>query len=163
MKQFIEMAKQYAEWVEDYNRLSSEDLYYVHDLLLSLYSSAFRLQYYPEAAELKESRIDYEEWQAVRKSFVHLPFDYYQEVFNPLDFSENSTVTASLADDLADIYRDLKPAIIAYDSGNVRDAEDDLKRNFEIHWSQHAISAIKAIRQFFANTCWRVQGDSIPV
>lgn len=156
MNAFIEIAKKYISWVEDKNRTSSDDLQYVHDLLLSLYASAFTLQYYPEVAELEEPRMDHEEWKSIRQSFNHLPFDYYQEVFDPLDLSDNSPVTASLSDDLADIYKDLKPAIIAYDKGKVREAEDYVKRSFEIHWSEHAISALKAIRQYFENNYWKI-------
>ena len=156
MEKFVKIAKEYVSWVEDKNRKSSDDIQYVHDMLLSLYATAFTLKYHPETAELEEPRISHEEWKSIMQSFSHLPFDYYQEVFDPLDFSDSDPVTASLSDDLADIYRDLKPAVLAYDKGKVREAEDDIKRNFEIHWSEHAISALKAIRQYLETNIWKI-------
>ena len=156
MENFVAIAKQYISWVEGGNTRSIKDIEYVHDLLLSLYAAAFTLEYSPDASELEEERITHEGWEIIRRSFNGLPFDYYQEMFDPLDFSDSSPVVASLSDDLADIYRDLKPAIIAYDKGKIREAEDNIKRNFEIHWSEHAISALKAIRQYLENSVWKI-------
>lgn len=154
MEKFIEIAKIFISWVEGSNHHSVEELRIVNDLLLSLYSSAFKLKYHPDANELIESRIKHEEWDDIRKGLKDLPFDEYQEIFDTLDFTENSSVIGSLSDDLADIYRDLKPAIRKFENGQKVEAEDDIKRNFEIHWSKHTISALKAIRQYFENNSW---------
>jgi hypothetical protein len=148
---FVTSAKEYISWVESNNSRTKRDMETVNELLLALYSNAFRLKYHPNADLIENISISHKDWKKIRESFNGLPIDEYQEIFDPLDLSDKSPVTASLSDDLADIYRDIKHALLAYEKGKTEEAEDDLRRNFEIHWGQHAISALKAIRQYFEN------------
>ena len=151
LQNFVTSAKEYISWVESNNSRKNKDMETVNELLLALYSNAFKLQYHPNADAIENNSIDHKEWVKIRKSFNGLPIDEYQQIFDPLDLSDKTPVTSSLSDDLADIYRDIKPALLAYEKGETEKAEDDLRRNFEIHWGQHAISALKAIRQYFEN------------
>jgi hypothetical protein len=70
--------------------------------------------------------------------------DIYRVVFDPYDAEE--PVTGSLADDLADIYRDIKSGFLALDRG---DDEADViwewRFSFGTHWGLHALRALYAI------------------
>ena len=71
--------------------------------------------------------------------------DQYWQVFDPSD--QASLVASSLADDLADIYRELRGGLEALRSGA---APDDVmfewRTSFDIHWATHAVGALSALR-----------------
>ena len=65
-----------------------------------------------------------------------LPIEqFYDKVWD-----DGETVTADLADDVADIYRDLKPGMLAFDSGDdalVAGAVWSWRFSYQSHWKQH--------------------------
>jgi len=72
--------------------------------------------------------------------------DAYQRVFAMGD--QESTVSASLADDLADIYRELRVGLDALRSGaSPEDVLFEWRNSFEIHWAPHALGALGAMRR----------------
>lgn len=80
-----------------------------------------------------------------------LPFDMYWDVFDPLDFDEIEPVCHSLIDDLADIYQDVKEALVAYEKGDVQDASWHWRFSHRAHWGAHLTSALRAIHNYFAH------------
>lgn len=80
------------------------------------------------------------------------PFQYYSIVLDPFNLNDSQKFgRADLVDDLGDIYRDLKRALLLYDSGHADDQLDalwEIKFSFDHHWSTHCIDAIKAIHDF---------------
>ncbi|HKF48852.1 MAG TPA: DUF5063 domain-containing protein [Terracidiphilus sp.] len=69
-------------------------------------------------------------------------WDLYREVFNPV--SDAEVVYGSLADDLADIYRDLSEPL----NETSTPPEDRIwawRFSFRSHWGQHAVDALRAI------------------
>lgn len=72
-------------------------------------------------------------------------WDGYRQVFDPTEDKE--AVTGSLADDIADIYRDLKEGLV---HGEAHDTEPgDIIWNWRLlfysHWGKHAIDALLVI------------------
>lgn len=75
----------------------------------------------------------------------------YRTYFDPTLFEEtpDQLVIGALWDDLADIYRDVKPGLKAWDTG--RDeylhhiAFDWREPNFGCHWGIHAVNAMRAL------------------
>jgi hypothetical protein len=70
--------------------------------------------------------------------------DPYCVVFDPI--KESEAIYGSLANDIADIYRDLKDGIILGDSHQVP-PEDNIwhwRARFYGHWGRHAINALRA-------------------
>jgi Domain of unknown function (DUF5063) len=55
-------------------------------------------------------------------------------------------IHGSLADDLADIYRDLKKGLILSEKTSAEDALWNWRLHFDFHWGNHAMSALKAIQ-----------------
>ena len=55
-----------------------------------------------------------------------------------------------LADDVADIYRDLSAGLALVDAGHALEAQWELRFSFLTHWGRHASGAIRALH------CWYV-------
>jgi hypothetical protein len=76
---------------------------------------------------------------------------WYWAYFDPTEprDSKEAAIGGDLADDLGDIYRDVKPGINAWDSG----VDDYLEQiifhwtcaGFHSHWGVHAVSAMRAL------------------
>jgi hypothetical protein len=76
---------------------------------------------------------------------------YYWVVFDPKNHNDTEPVCGDLADDLGDIYKDLKTFIIAFENDDEKARQNalfDLKWSFENHWNDHCINAIYAIHYF---------------
>lgn len=72
----------------------------------------------------------------------------YWEFFDPYD--QSSPLTNTLSDDLSDIYGDIKRGLIAYQKGTARSVSAavwEWKFHFIIHWSDHAVDALRAIHR----------------
>ena len=74
----------------------------------------------------------------------------YWEVFDP--YEEDEPVGGSLTDDLLDIYRDLGRGLLAWNSGARESALWDWKFHFELHWGDHAVDALRALKR----ACYRL-------
>jgi hypothetical protein len=70
--------------------------------------------------------------------------DFYAVVSDPYDL-DSAPVTGSLADDVADIYRDLMKGFAELANGHVANALWQWKFDFDNHWGQHAAAAIYAL------------------
>lgn len=71
-------------------------------------------------------------------------YDYYAVVFDPYDLA-SAPVTGSLADDVADIYRDLKDGFAELANRKIENALWQWKFGFDNHWGRHAAEAIYAL------------------
>ncbi len=126
--------------------------------LLDLYRMALELpreQAEEDDESTEEERVDKEEWSEAFKATRRLPFDQYAEVFDPLIFPPEAPVIGSLADDLADIYRDVVSGLRAYEQGNVAEAIWQWRFGLQFHWGAHATGAIRALHE------WLTQNYSI--
>jgi hypothetical protein len=75
-------------------------------------------------------------------------YDSYCHVYEPYNTKDNEPTIGSLADDLADICRDLSPGLNAWSCAEAdkrRAIVDDWQISYRIHWGYHAISAFWAI------------------
>lgn len=93
-------------------------------------------------------RVRIDDMQSVIEACGRLPFNCYSDVFDPFQLPAAEPITGSIADDIADIYRDTASGLIAYQEGNLAGAIWEWGFNFEIHWGEHATSAIRALY------CW---------
>lgn len=74
--------------------------------------------------------------------------DIYYEIFDPLVDEQN--VTGSIADDLADIYRDLKLGYLKYSIGTeegVQDAIWEWKFSLQTHFGDHLVDVMRPIQR----------------
>ena len=93
--------------------------------------------------------IPHDRWARVYEKFCSLRVTKYFDVFNPL--TEEDPVVNNLADDLADIYRDLKAGLSLYERAKPIDAAWEWRVGFLSHWGQHLVGAQRAIHEFLAD------------
>ena len=77
-------------------------------------------------------------------------FDAYYEVFDPSIHFTEAAVEASISENIADIYQDLKDFILAYRIGTLEVMNDALwecRNNFEQFWGQRLVNGLRALHQ----------------
>ncbi len=106
----------------------------------------------PDAPSPDEMSTD--EWMARwRRLGAHLgPEARYRELFDPYEAMDDEPVVGNLADDLLDIYRDLRRGLGYSHVGAAGDAVWDWQLNFAQHWGDHATSALRALHALATNT-----------
>jgi hypothetical protein len=133
---FYISALQYCSLIENWNKKNNE-LKNLIASLLDLYSTALYLpEIEPTDAEVSDFNI----------SIPKIDFgqyNHYWEVFNPYDLDE--PLEGSLSDDIMDIYQDIKRGLLLFEKNKYIEAIWQWKFNFEIHWGNHAVDAIRAL------------------
>ena len=147
VRRFAETAQQYVTFIDSRDSLSRGELLRQTQVLLpALYSAALELPDAEPSDEEHEGRLAQEQWtelcQALEAKIGDR--DRYNEIFDPYN-SSDVPVTASLSDDLADIYRDLLEGLSFWRQAQTADAVWAWRFNFETHWGEHATGALRAI------------------
>lgn len=71
-------------------------------------------------------------------------------VFDPSDHEDHEPVFASLADDLADIYRDLQCGLMYWAEQRRDEAVFQWRMHYWHHWGAHLVDAIRCIHYWQA-------------
>lgn len=150
LESFVSVVEEFCSWVE--SELSSEpnELKTAIRLLANLYSKVLELPVGNPNSDFDPDkyRITDEEWHQCFKRFGSLPFNYYWVILNPADIKNESLGMGDLADDLADIYRDIKFGLVLYQDGHEAEAVWEWRNGFAIHWGGHAASALYALHSY---------------
>lgn len=98
--------------------------------------------------------VTHEEWKRVYNLVHNVLGDQtgYWAYFDPSEppNSHEEAVFGNLADDLADIYRDIKPGLRAWETGvdaYLASIVFDWKLGFGSHWGLHAVGAMRALHR----------------
>ena len=154
--EFVTIAAEYCKFLENTYRFSKRDfLNKTHKILPLLYYKATLLPKFNSVFEAENEKfVTEEEWdfihQSVKKRLGY--HDEYREVFDPLTHEQVEQSTASIADNLADIYQDIKNFISLYHIGSeeiMNDALWECQINFEEFWGQKMVNALKAVHTVF--------------
>jgi hypothetical protein len=133
---FVAAARRFVEFVEESEAHSPEP--FVREIqprLLDVYANGISLHSGEPTDDAEPpTSITTDEWWSL--------FRRLQRQLGPFD----SVVEGSLADDIADIYRDLRDGFVAYDSGDVGEAVWNWRTEFDSHWGRHAARAIYALQ-----------------
>jgi hypothetical protein len=73
---------------------------------------------------------------------------WYWEVFDPRE--KDMPVVGDLADDLADIYSDVKNGLVAFRRGAMHAAIRHLQESFRYHWGDHVVDALRALHRLIS-------------
>jgi len=125
--------------------------------LAQVYAAAHRLPGFglsDDAADIPDSLyFTHEDWFSLFGFIQRIlgPQEAYWAYFDPSEPADSNEqpIFHSLADDLADIYRDLKPGLRAWETGDDRYLETVVFEwktpLFGSHWGLHAVSAMRAL------------------
>lgn len=148
IEQFAEAAAEFCDWAERTCAPIEKEAAVALALLSNLYQRALHL---PDVSgEEEPGEVTQDAWARIYKRFGSLPFNFYSQCFNPLDSLDEPSGVADLADDLADIWRDLKRGLSLFDAGHISAAAWEWRQSFWQHWGRHAAGGIYALH------CWLV-------
>jgi len=153
--EFLTVANDYCAFMDDlvnYNRANFIDRSL--KLLPLIYLKASLLPTLDGDTLEIEKNVTHEEWQYVNSKVMNLmdQFNTYAEITDPLNNESDLPVLASISENFADIYQDMKDFVSLYQIGTVeimRDAIYECKSNFENYWGLSLVNALKALH--FAN------------
>lgn len=74
-----------------------------------------------------------------------LPVELYWDVFDPLSTPPEEPVANSAADDLQDIYSDVKRGLALFDQGLTASAVWHWRFTFDCHWGEHLVGLVRAV------------------
>jgi hypothetical protein len=154
---FAGLAEAFCTRLDDAGSRPEELLDAVHRLLPQLYAGALLLPptslLYDDDGESSERYGDAPPGEVEHRPAAGLPRlsellgerTYYREVFNPYADVSEEEVTGDILDDLDDIYRDLRRGLLHWRAGQAGHALWHWRFHFEIHWGEHATSALRAL------------------
>lgn len=105
--------------------------------------------------EWADSTLTDDDWTATFKRFGQLPVGYYGAICDPLEVPAGEAALGDLADDLADIWRDLKEGLILFDSGDREAASFRWQESFAIHWGDHAANALAVVHSWIGKNRYK--------
>lgn len=146
--EFAGVAREYCRWCEEPRGSDPRQLHrQVIRLLARLYAAALEL---PDVDLEDEDETDAPDLpngasEKILRSFKDLPFQYYREIFDPVVDKKDDAVVGDLADDLTDIYIDLKCGLALLDRGAEPGAVFAWRCSFGFHWGRHVTSAMRAL------------------
>jgi len=150
--EFVTVASEYCTSVEHVAKITAEaNLQKLQKLLPLLYLKAALLpkteRLLDEELEKYISELDY---NVLHQKWLELlnEYDSFYEVFDPAIQFGQETVTASISENLLDIYQDLKNFLIAYSLGNeevMNDAFAECVEHFEEFWGQQLVNVLRAV------------------
>ena len=157
VESFVVAARGYCELIQQHATISRRELVrQAHERILTLYTVALHL---PDVAPSEDDsmppRMSHDEWWTL---FMDLrdqlrDYDTYW-VKHPETAAPENPGRSPLADDLADIYRDLKNGLAIWDShtrNRTADAVWTWREGFQGHWGGHALNAIHNIHEIIWN------------
>ncbi len=150
--EFVTVANEYCALVEKVAKYSApENLQKLQKMLPLLYLKATLL---PKTELVLDDElgkyITELDYNVIHQKWLQLlgENDDFYEVFDPgIQFGQE-TVTASVSENLMDIYQDLKNFLISYSIGNeevMNDALYECELHFEEFWGQQLVNVLRAV------------------
>lgn len=150
--EFVTVANEYCAVMENVARFTPrENLEKLQKILPLLYLKASMLprveRVLDDELEKFVTELDY---NVLHQKWLQLlnENDSFYEVFDPSIQFGNETVTASISENLVDIYQDLKDFLTSYSIGNEEVMNDTLSEciyHFEEFWGQQLVNVLRAV------------------
>lgn len=150
IEQFAHAANQFAAWAiqqEDSGAVAARNAL---RHITELYLAALALPASAASENAPDIDVDIDEWKTICANCARFPLDYYGEIFDPLTMPPKEPVVGSIADDIADIYRDVVTGLRHYHAGRTDEAVWQWTFLFQVHWGEHATGAIRALHAWLA-------------
>lgn len=156
--EFVTVGNEFCGIVEKVNESPvSESLKKLQKILPLLYLKAVMLpgteKIMDDELEKYVTELDYNVWYQ-RWLRALGEYDSYYEVFDPEIQFGSETVTASISENLLDIYQDVKDFLTAYSLGDeeiMNDSLADCFFHFEKSWGQGLVNVLRAVHMLIIN------------
>jgi Domain of unknown function (DUF5063) len=153
--EFVAVANEFCKYAEHASDLKGDELLRILQRILPLmYLKASLLPqlnaYFEDGNEKFVTESDYAGIQETLKEKFGTANDYL-EVFNEKISDTDGPVLASISENMADIYQDMKDFLLLYQTGTVEvmnDAVWECRMNFENFWGQKLVNSMRAIHKF---------------
>ena len=138
-------------WAESSPHDSEDDVVEAMRHLASLCALALALPGADPDPTVADEFLDKNDLKGLYARFAQLPMQYYGELFDPIQIPPAEPTIGDLADDLLDIYADIKTGLAYFSGGHPETAVFHWRLTWGIHWGRHATSALRAMH------CWSVR------
>ena len=151
--EFVTVAAEYCSFLENSNQQDTRSfIEKMTKIIPLLYLKASLLPSFETMLEEEviEQFVSEEEYEFIRQQIMNVigQYDEYLEVFHPDMQYSDSPVLASISEDLADVYQDLKDMIANFQSADLQimnEALANCKENFRNFWGQKLINALRSL------------------
>ena len=148
VERFLSVARRFEEWAARGTDQGIDAAQNGLRLIAQLYSAGLELPGFPDEVDpdFEKALVSDAERLQVFEHSARLPIQYYSEIFDPLPVPpDEEPVTGNLADDIADIFRDVVEGIRLFDRGQESEAVWKWVFGIHSHWGEHATSAMRAL------------------
>jgi hypothetical protein len=153
--EFVAAANEFCKYAEHASELKGDEMLKILQRLLPfLYLKAsFLPALEPVFEDGNEKFVTEADWNRINSAFRKQlgTADDYLEVFDERFDESETPVPSSLAENMADIYQDIKNFLLLYQTGTrevMNDALWECRMNFENIWGQKLVNSMRAIHKF---------------
>jgi hypothetical protein len=156
--EFAAVANEYCRYCEHAAELKGEEVLAIMQRLLPLLylKASFLPKLEPVFEDGNEKFVTEPDWYRIQIAYRKKlgSADDYLEIPESSETQEDAIAAASISEDLADIYQDLKNFTLLYQTGTnevMNDAVWECRMNFENYWGLRLVNALKAIHRFVSS------------
>jgi hypothetical protein len=156
--EFVAVANEYCRYAEHASELKGKELLNILQRLLPLLylKATFLPVLNPVCEDGNEKFVMEPDWFVIHDAFKTRfgTANDYLEVFDEKINEEEGPFVSSLAENMADIYQDLKDLLMLYQTGTkevMNDALWECRMSFENYWGQKLVNALRAIHMFICS------------
>jgi len=154
--EFVTRAAEYCTFVENTGNFSKRDfIRKALSLLSEIYTRMMQMPVLENATDaVNEKYVTENDWNTIYQK-VSTKLGYhndYLDIFDPVAKEEEEVSVASLGDNFADIYQDMKDFITLYSMGNeevMTDALWECQMNFEEYWGHKVLNALRILHRIY--------------
>jgi len=152
---FVAVANECCKYIEHADELDGEEMLKIFQRLFPLlYLKASVLpSFTPFFEDANEKFVTEENWNKIHNTLISKfgSANDFPELFDVRVTDTEGPVVGSLAENISDIYQDLKDFLILYQTGTseiMNDALWECSMNFEAFWGQKLVNSLRAIHKF---------------
>ena len=153
--EFVAVANEYCKYAEHSSVLKGDEILRILQRILPLmYLKASLLpSLEPFFEDGNEKFVTEADWTLIHDTLKEKfgTANDYPEVFDERFNDSETSVQSSLAENMADIFQDMKNFLLLYQTGTkevMNDAVWECRMNFENYWGQKLVNALRAIHKF---------------
>lgn len=153
--EFVAVANEFCKYAERASELKGDELLKILQRILPLmYLNASLLpQLNPYFEDGNEKFVTESDWIKINETLMEKfgTANDYLEVFDEKVNETDGPVVSGIAENMTDIYQDIKNFLLLYQTGTVEVMNDALwecRMNFENFWGQKLVNSMRAIHKF---------------